>query len=82
MEHPIGRILNLGHIPPSSSPCVSPTFSIPNKDDSEGCLVTPYHALNKDNVKTCSPLPWIEELLEHSQWDYSFTNMHLKVGYS
>jgi hypothetical protein len=33
MEHQIGKILNLGHIPPSLSPCESPSFSIPNKDD-------------------------------------------------
>jgi hypothetical protein len=26
MEHPIGQILNLGHIPPSSSPCASPAL--------------------------------------------------------
>jgi hypothetical protein len=57
MEHPIGQLLNLGHIPPSSSPCASPAFVIPNKDDSEWCLVTPYHALNKANVKTHYPLP-------------------------
>ena len=35
MEHPIGQILNLGHIPPSLYPCASPTFVIPTKDDSE-----------------------------------------------
>jgi len=32
MKHPIGQLSNLGHIPPSSSPCASPSFAIPNKD--------------------------------------------------
>jgi hypothetical protein len=81
MEHPIGQLLNLGHIPPSSSPRASSAFAIPNKDDSRGCLVTPYRALNKANVKTRYPLPQIEELLDHSQGDYSFTQMDLIVGY-
>jgi hypothetical protein len=81
MEHPIGQLLNLGHIPPSLSPCASPTFVIPNKDDSEWHLVTHYHALNKANVKTRYLLPWIEELLDHLQGDYSFTQMDLTVGY-
>jgi hypothetical protein len=43
--------------------------------------VTPYCALNKANIKTCYPLPQIEELLDHSQGDYSFTQMDLTVGY-
>jgi hypothetical protein len=60
--------------------CIS-HLCYPKKDDSEGFLVTPYHALNKANVKTCYPLPQIEELLDHSQGDYSFTQMDLTVGY-
>jgi hypothetical protein len=35
MERPIGKLLILGHIPPSLSPCASLAFIIPNKDDSE-----------------------------------------------
>jgi hypothetical protein len=33
MEHPIGQLLNLGRIPPSSSPCALSSFAILNKDD-------------------------------------------------
>ena len=81
MEHPIGQLLNLGHILPSMYPCASPSFVIPNKDDSEWHLVTHYRTLNKANVKTHCFLPWIEELLDHLQGDYSFTQMDLTVGY-
>jgi hypothetical protein len=56
-------------------------FDIQKKYYLECCLVTHYRALNKANIKTCYPLPWIEELLDHSQGDYSFTHMDLTVGY-
>jgi hypothetical protein len=43
--------------------------------------VTPYHALNKDNIKTRYPLTRVEELMDQSQGDYSFTQMDMTIDY-
>jgi hypothetical protein len=43
--------------------------------------VTNYCSLNKSTVKNSYPLPWIADLLDNLQGDYSFTKMDLKVGY-
>ena len=81
MEHPIGQLLNLVHIPHSLSPCFSPSFVIPNKDDSKWHLVTTYCSLNKVTPRNYYTLPHIEDFLDHLQGDYSFTQMDLTARY-
>jgi hypothetical protein len=81
IEKQLMKLINSGHIQPSSSPCASPAFVIPKKDTTKMCLVTDYHALNKATVKNRYPLPrlrscWI--ILQGAQW---FTKLDLTSGY-
>jgi len=57
IERQIDQLLEFGHIKPSFSPCASPTFIIPKKDDLEWRLVTDYRALKKIMVKNRYLLP-------------------------
>jgi len=60
--------------------CV-PHFITPKKYDFEGFLVTTYCSLHKATITNHSALPRIEDLLDHLQGDYSFTQMDLTTYY-
>ena len=57
MEKQLTKLINSGHIQPSSSPCASAAFFIPKQDTTDMHIITDYWALNKDTVKKCYPLP-------------------------
>jgi hypothetical protein len=61
---------------------VSTTFIIPNKDNLESILVATYNSLHKYIVTNRYPLSQIEDLLDHLQGYYSFTQMNLIANYN
>ena len=76
----IQEFLNKGIIHPSTSPCGSPIFFVPNKDGTWRICVD-FHALNKITVKNRYPLPHIDDLLDQVNYARYFTKLDLRSGY-
>jgi len=76
----IQEFLNKGIIHPSTSPCCSPIFSVPNKDGTWRMCVDS-RALKKITVKNRYPLPIIDDFLDHLRYAKYFTKLDLRSGY-
>src|SRR5215469_783622 len=74
------RLLELGHIHPSTSPFGAPIFFVKEKTGKIR-MVTDYHALNKLTVKNSTVLPNILELLDRLKTAKIFTKIDLQSGY-
>jgi hypothetical protein len=76
----LSRLLELGHIRPSSSPYGAPVFFIQEKTGKIR-MVTDYRALNKITVKNRAALPNIRELLDQLRDASIFTKIDLQSGF-
>lgn len=63
IKNEIQELLNKGIIHPSTSPCGSPIVLVAKKDGIWRMCVD-FCALNKIMVKSCYPLPRIDDLLD------------------
>src|SRR5215469_6536883 len=74
------RLLELGHIRPSTSPFEAPIFFVKGKTRKIR-MVTEYCAMNKLTVKNSMALPNILELLDRLKTAKIFTKIDLQSGY-
>src|SRR5215813_6479694 len=74
------RLLDLGHIRPSTSPFGAPVFFV-KEWGGKIRMVMDYCALNKLTVKNGTALPNILELLDHLRNAKIFTKIDLQSGY-
>lgn len=51
------------------------------KKDGRSRLCVDYRQLNKASVKNCSPLPWIDDLMDRLRGASVFSKIDLKLGY-
>ena len=80
LEEQIKDLLAQGFIRPSCSPYGAPVLFVPKKDGRWRMCVD-YRALNKQTVKDCYPLPWIDLLLDRLGQARIFLKLDLAQGY-
>jgi hypothetical protein len=80
IEKEINKLLDMGHIRPSSSAFASSMVLVKNKDGTMRMCIE-YRALNKKTIKNRYPIPQIDELLDELHGAIYFTKIDLCSGY-
>jgi hypothetical protein len=80
MKRQIQKMLQKGHIRPSSSPRGSPIMLVHKKDGTWG-LFNDYRALNKITVWNRFLIPWIDDLLDQLKGAKYLSKIELSSGY-
>ena len=80
IKRQIQKMLQKGHIWPSSSPCGSSIVLVKKKDGTWRLCIN-YRALNKITAQNRYPIPWIEDLLDQLKGAKYFSKIDLKSGY-
>ena len=76
----MARLLQLGHVVPSTSPYGAPIlFTV--KKDGKLCMCIDYRGLNKLSIKNRYPLPRIDEMLDRLNGAQFFSIIDLRSGY-
>jgi hypothetical protein len=79
MQEELKRLLDLGHIKPSTSPYGAPVFFVKQKDKLR--MVIDYRSLNKQTIKNRTALPHMFQTLQHFRNAKFFTKLDLQSGY-
>lgn len=80
LRNELKRLLDLGHLRPSTSSFGAPVFLIKEKTNKIR-MVTDYRALNKITIKNNAALPNIRELLDRLRDATIFTKIDLQSGF-
>jgi len=80
IEEAIKKILDMGHIWPSSSPFASSVVLVKKKDGTMRMCID-FRALNKKTIKNRYPISRIDELLDELHGAIYFTKIDLRSGY-
>lgn len=80
IEKEIRKLLEMGHIKPSSSPFASLVVLVKKKDGIMRMCID-YRELNKKMIKKIYPIPWIDELLDELHGEECFSEIDLCLGY-
>jgi hypothetical protein len=81
LHNQLTKLVELGHIRPSSSPYGAPVLFV-KKKNGELRLVTDYRALNRVTVKNAYPMPTVDELLDRLAGAKWFTTFDLTSGFN
>jgi hypothetical protein len=80
IDKAIMKLLDMGHIRPSSSPFASSVVLVKKKDGTMRMCID-FQALNKKTIKNRYPIPRIDELLDELHGGIYFTKNDLCYGY-
>ena len=80
LKEKIVKMQEVGLIEPTHSEWAAPTLLVPKKDGSFR-LVVDYRKLNEQTIKTCWPLPRINDILDVLTGSCFFSTMDLASGY-
>lgn len=80
IEKTINKLLEMGHIIPSSSPFASSFVLVKNKDGTMRICIE-YHMLNNKTIKNQYPIPRIDKLIDELHGAVYFSKIDLRSRY-